>query len=149
MKKFKFRLEKVLDHRELLKETAKGELLECNQRVLECEEAINDRQRTIMESREEVVLLSREGHQQVSKMVEIETYITGAKVQIARLKMRLRELKTEQEQKQEKLIQANRDLRALEVLQEKNKNEYKIKQTHEEQKKSDDLVLMRYKKTSL
>lgn len=146
MKKFAFRLENVLNHRDIVKEKAKGEWVEAQRKVKECEDFIRDLQSDIMRSRQEIISLSSSGTGQAASMDRIHQFIEGTKIQIQRLNLRLRELKVDEEDKQLALIQANRDLRALETLKEKKKDEFKKTYVQEEQKKSDDAVLMRFKR---
>lgn len=147
MKKFAFRLEKVLTHRDLVMEKAKGEWVAAQMKVRECEDFISELQNAVMDSRQRVLELSQGGKGQAAEMDEAHAFIELTKIQIDRLKFRLRELKADEEDKQLALIQANRDLRALETLKEKKKDEFKKSYVQEEQKKSDDAVLMRYRRT--
>lgn len=143
MKKFDFRLQKILQHRQILLERAKGDYLEALNKVHLKEDYIEELETNIMSSRETVLELCQTGQNQSSRLVSMEEFIIATKFLVKRAKLELRELKTELEALQEKMIEASRDHKALELMKDRKREEHRKEVIKDEQKKVDDIFLMR------
>ena len=141
MSRFKFRLQRVLDHREIIQEKVKNEYLEALKKVNEKEAHLESMTQAILTSRENVFRSSSpDSH------VQTHEFIQGQQIKIQREKLELRTLRMDLEEKHERYIQAFRDVKILDSLKERKKGEHKREALKDEQKVYDDNTLMRFKR---
>lgn len=143
---FRFRLQKVLDHRLRLEDEAKREYLAAQANTLEAIRLLEQLYVAIDVARQR-------GHELVTggpdlrmtpTLQHTDLFINGQKIRIERQRTKVRELKTIEEEKQELLAQAAREKKTLEKLREKHLQEYRKERDRKEQEEADDLSVMRY-----
>lgn len=142
---FKFPLESVLKHRQRLEEIAQREFAEAQANVDECLRKIEAMYNRIDEVRNEIKAAQTVGtREMVEQIREMETFISGQKIRIENLRLEARTLLQIAEEKQEALIAAARDKKALVKLKERKKVEYLQYLSQLEQKELDDMTSVRH-----
>ncbi len=141
---FKFGLNTVLKHRQRLEESAQREFAEAQAAVDVCLREIEAMYQRMDEVREDIWAAQKDGGgESIHRIVEMESFLTGQKVRIERMRLKARELLVTAEIKHEALIEAAREKKILVKLKEKRFAEYKIWLAHMEAKEQDDLTSMR------
>lgn len=146
MKKFEFKLEAVKNHRELLKDLANREYQAARFIVDQKLAQIKDMHTAIDEAREKADELQKVKGPTASQLMQIEEFIVGQGLRIQRARQEVRELMLDLEDKHEILVEKVKDFKILEKLEAKQKIEFKKAQNKLEQKKTDDLTIMRFKR---
>ncbi|MDX9731480.1 MAG: flagellar export protein FliJ [Bdellovibrionales bacterium] len=152
--KFRFRLQKVLEHRQRLEDEAKRDYLKARAATEDALTKLRSMYQAIDDSRTRAqgIQLKENGSalsgvlrmSQSDRLQEIELFIRGQGVRIERHKEAIRSLKIEEEEKQEALVRAAREKKTLEKLREKKLQEFKEEQERREQAEADDLAVMRF-----
>lgn len=141
---FRFGLETVLKHRHRLEEVAQREFAEAQAAVDQCLAEIEAMYRRLDEVREEILMAQQRGSASELEMIrEMETFVTGQKVRIERLRLKARELLAIAEEKHEALITAAQERKVMVKLKEKKFAEYKARIALMEAKELDDVVSLR------
>lgn len=143
---FRFRLQKVLDHRIRVENEAKRDYL-----------AAVDNTRVALKELEDLYvaidLARTRAHTAVTGQTDVRTapmlqnvdvFINGQKIRIEKQRVKIRELKGEEEKFHDLLIQAAREKKTLEKLREKHLQEYREERAKREQEEIDDISVMRY-----
>jgi flagellar protein FliJ len=153
---FLFRLQKVLEYRHRLEDEAKRNYMEAQAKTVK---ALQE-----LEALYVAIDLARSrGHElqtgtsnsnsdfksDVSSKIaptlqNIDSFISGQKIRIERQRSVIREVKGEEEQLQDVLIQAARERKTLEKLRERHLEEYRAEVARREQAEIDDITTMRY-----
>ena len=143
---FRFRLQKVLDHRGRLEDEAKRDYFTAQANTRTALGELENLYVAIDEARVR-------GHQLVTggqdpriapTLQHTDLFINGQKIRIENQRAKIRELKAIEEEKQDLLAQAAREKKTLEKLREKHLQEYRAEQARREQEEADDLAVMRY-----
>lgn len=141
---FRFGLESVLKHRKRLEEVAQREFAEAQGAVDECLGEIERMYQRMDEVREEIMSAARIGTpSKLEEIREMETFITGHKIRIERLRLKARELLQVAEEKHEALIVAARERKIMTKLKEKRFAEYQVWLKQVEAKALDDVTMVR------
>jgi len=143
---FRFRLQKVLDHRRRVEADAKRDFNNAQQATIQ---ALKDLENLYLA----IDLARSKGHQAVNgttsastapTLQHIDQFIQGQKIRIDRQRTKIREIKSEEERLQDVLIAAARERKTLEKLYERHLQEYREVQNRLEQAEADDLTTLRF-----
>lgn len=138
MKRFKFRLQRILDIREQIRDEARQELAVRNQALAE--------QVSVLRGLQEELLrldLQPNGILSAGELVLNGAYSERVKQLIKQQLVRIEEAKAAVEQAREHYIQANKDAKALEMLKEKKRDLYNEEVLKEESNQLDELAVQR------
>jgi flagellar FliJ protein len=137
-------LESVLKHRHRLEEVAQREFAEAQTAVDRCLAEIESMYQRLDEVREEISAAQMRGSAGELELIrEMETFVTGQKVRIERLRLKARELLMIAEEKHEALIFAAQERKVMVKLKEKKFTEYRTWLARMEAKELDDVVSAR------
>jgi flagellar protein FliJ len=142
--KFKFSLEKVLNHRHLQVDLAKRDFIQA-QNNLSAAEKIRDamvleKEKNIAH-RSEIVRTQTQWQDQVQ---QINLYLSGQDLRIARQNESLKKLEKEVESYREILLKAQTEAKMMERLKEKKKEEFMKAFYDNESKELDEIATLRY-----
>jgi flagellar FliJ protein len=141
---FRFGLESVLKHRHRLEEVAQREFAEAQAAVDRCLAEIESMYQRLDEVREEISAAQMRGSAGELELIrEMETFVTGQKVRIERLRLKAQELLMIAEEKHEALIFAAQEHKVMVKLKEKKFTEYRTWLARMEAKELDDVVSAR------
>ena len=138
MKRFKFRLQRILDIREQIRDEARQELGRRN--------AVLAHEQSVLRGLEAELLRLNAGENGI--VTASELLLTGAYAQRIQKLIEQQALKVEEARKavveaQERYIQANKDAKALEMLKEKRRAEYDHEALKEEINQLDEVATQR------
>ena len=142
MKKFKFRLEKVLQHRELVKEEKRRDLMLKNQ---ELQDAQNKLQYLISAGRSNELAQGRIF--QAGFVHHSGLFSERIKLEIAQQRIVIAEAQAAVDQAMAEYIEASKDAKTLEMLRERKLQEYNDYLHKEEEKFLDELSVQRGNRT--
>ena len=136
MKKFRFRLEAALRQREAVLDNAKIELNEVSQRRDLAQNLLSDRQ-------ESLLVISQQGPQVGGQIDPGGELIRQRHMHVLREEIRRREQQVDhlerlREERRLKVVEAHRDLRALEILRERDYAAWLAEFKYQEQKETDE-----------
>ena len=127
MKRFNFRLQRVLEIRERYRDEVRQELVQRNFEL--------DRERSILADLDQEFLRSKVeegGTYSASEMVLVGAYSTRLQQQIEQQRLRVIAAERATEEARERYIEASKESQALEKLKEKRRQEY-VEQTLKEE----------------
>lgn len=146
MPKFKFGLQKVMQHRKTVEnisqrnfQEAQAELNHQNEILRQMYQAIDDARKTAFEKQ-------KEGGQTASALSQVHDFVKGQDIRIERQKAKIQECLGLVENLREILRKSAMDYKIIEGLRDKKKQDFKKKVSVKEQKLTDDLNLMRFKR---
>ncbi len=145
--KFKFGLEKVLNHRKILEDLAQRDYQEAlsilNQKKNELEKMIL----RILEARVEIHQLEvQSGFDMIERVKQIQEFIKFQDIRIERQHLSVQESEKLVEARQEILRQKAMDKKILERLKVKKKTDHQSNERRLAQVETDEMVSMRFKK---
>ncbi len=144
MMKFKFSLEKVLNHRNLQVDLAKRDFIQA-QNNLSAAEQIRDN--LILEKEKNIAhrseIVRTQNHWQ-DQVQQINLYLSGQDLRIARQNESLKKLEKEVESYREILLKAQTEAKMMERLKEKKKEEFLKAFYDNESKELDEIATLRY-----
>lgn len=146
MKKFEFKLDAVKNHRRILKEEANREYQEAKFAVDQKLAIIKTMYQAIDDARVRADELQSTKGMTSQNLVQIDEFIIGQGLRIQRARQEVREMMVDLEEKHEALVEKVKDFKILEKLEAKQKVKFKKEQNKLEQKKTDDLTIMRFKR---
>ena len=143
MKQFRFPLQQVLEVRENIEKQRQGEFVVAGQNVTEAEQVFEEMLRLQKNS----IVSYRE--QQMLNVSPIESsqyfdYFCNLELQMIQQLQTITELKQEEEQKREKLLEASQDKLVIEELEKKEKEQYRRLFQKREQINIDDISTITY-----
>jgi flagellar FliJ protein len=146
--KFKFRLQKVLEHRRRLEDEAKRTYFEAQAKTREALDKLESLYVAIDDVRARASHLQSAGGgaQTIFSLQDTDLFIRGQKLRIEAQRKVVRELKQIEEQEQEVLIARAMDRKALEKLKEKRLQEFRTEIDLKEAAEADDMNVIRYKR---
>ena len=142
-KKFKFRLEKVLELRAEERENRKKELMLKNKAVNEVTEKLNALKNRLSASKREVGVIKAQDLQMIAQ------YEARLKQEIESTTEALNLLVLEAEKAKENYLEAVKDHEALKVLKTRRQSEYMAEIDRAEAKQLDEFAVQRYGKNEL
>lgn len=141
---FRFGLETVLKHRKRLEDVAQKDYAEARQAVEDCLKAIEAIYLRMDEVREEIFKAQQVGtREKLQEIMEMETFLQGAKIRVETLRLHARQLLIVAEEKQEALVFAAKEKKVLVTLKEKRLSEYQNWLKEIEMKNTDEQNMMR------
>jgi len=143
MKQFRFPLQQVLEVRENIEKQRQGEFVVAGQNVTEAEQVFEEMLRLQKNS----IVSYRE--QQMLNISPVESsqyfdYFCNIELQMIQQLQTITELKQEEEQKREKLLEASQDKLVIEELEKKEKEQYRRLFQKREQINIDDISTITY-----
>ena len=143
MKQFRFPLQQVLEVRENIENQRQGEFVVAGQNVNEAEQVFEEMLRLQKNS----IVSYRE--QQMLNISPVESsqyfdYFCNLELQMIQQLQTITELKQEEEQKREKLLEASQDKLVIEELEKKEKEQYRRLFQKREQINIDDISTITY-----
>ena len=144
--KFKFPLQKVLQHRKILEDLAQKDFQEA-QAALNLEtQKLQDMKDAVIAARDQAFRRQSEGGKASPDLSMVHEFIKGQDIRMERQKERIQECERLVENLREILRQKAIDCKIIEELKEKQFKEYKIERRKREQKITDDMNLMRFRR---
>lgn len=145
--KFKFTFEKLLRQREIQVDLAKKDLSESQMILAQEEQKLNEFRNLKEQSLSRRNELISQGGSWQSEVSQINAYLIGQDLRIAKQNERLNQALKEVEKFREILRNALVEVKIVETLKEKQKAEF-IKEVQKmEQKELDEIVSLRFKRT--
>lgn len=138
MKKFVFKLERILKYRQLIKDEKKKELILKNQILKKEEDRLNTLSRLMEENK------IGEGYININFLLLSGQYSVYLAEEIKNQKEVIKKSINDVEVAKNEYLLASKDSRALELLREKQETEYEKNLLKEEEKESDDMVIQRF-----
>ncbi|MGZ5278303.1 MAG: flagellar export protein FliJ [Pseudobdellovibrionaceae bacterium] len=142
--KFKFSLQKVLQHRKILEDLAQREfqeaMAELNKQLLK----MNEMKEAVAAARDQAFRRQSEGGKTSPALVQVDDFIRGQDIRMESQKKKIIECESLVENLREILRQKAIDYKIIEELKEKQFKDYKIERRKREQKVVDDINLMRF-----
>ena len=146
--KFKFSLEKVLKHRQILEDLSQRDYQEALAVLNQRQNELNEMVLKIVESRADAERLEvQSGPAAVERVKQIHEFIKLQDIRIARKQIQINEAKNLVEARQEILRQKAMDKKIIERLKEKKRLDHLEEERKNEQKETDEMVSMRFLKT--
>ncbi len=143
MKSFKFKLQPVLHHRQKKEDILKKELAEAKS-LFEKERAVLDRLTSKLSDIQAELRHKQQSSFTASEAASYSTYLTRVEREIDVQTIKLTDIAVEVKRAQGRLIEASRDKKIMEKLQEKKYEEYKVEADKAEQTLIDEIATMRY-----
>jgi len=144
MKKFKFRLEKVLMQRQIVADLAQRSLAEA-QMQLNAETDVRDEMVAVKErSLQERAKAVESTTDWANSVSQINQFLTGQDVRIKRQNERIKETENLVEARREILRHAVSEVKILERLEEKEKQSFMKELNKAEQAEADELTVLRF-----
>ncbi len=142
--KFKFSLEKVLNHRNLQVDLAKRDFIQAQNNLTAAEQI---RDNMILEKEKNIAhrfeIVRTQNHWQ-DQVQQINLYLSGQDLRIARQNESLKKLEKEVESYREILLKAQTEAKMMERLKEKKKEEFLKAFYENESKELDEIATLRY-----
>ena len=142
--KFKFPLQKVLEHRKVLEDIAQKDLQEVVAILVEAKNlliSLQDQRRSAFDSAFQAQH-SKSG-QTSEQLKQINGFIVGQKVHIERQKAKIQEIENRVEELREILREKAVDYKIIERLRERKKTEFNEEVAKKDQKEMDEIAILR------
>lgn len=146
MPKFKFGLQKVMQHRKTVEDLAQRDFQEAQAEFNRQNEILKQMYQAIDDARKTAFAKQTEGGMAASALSQVHDFVKGQDIRIERQKAKIQEIERLVENLREILRKAAMDYKIIESLRDKKKQEFKKKVSVKEQKLTDDLNLMRFKR---
>lgn len=145
--KFKFPLQKVLDHRKTKENLAQKDFQLALNDLTEFEKQLQRLEEALHGSHQRAGSLQNQGGSQGPALAQINDFQRGQKVLIQRQQLKIQEQQKVVEEKRELLKQAAVETKIISKFKEKKLTEFKEAEEKEEQKQMDEQSILRYKPT--
>lgn len=143
--KFKFPLQKVLEHRKIVEDLAQKSFQDVvavyNEEVAKLQKMEQD----VHEAQVRAGMLSTEGGHQGPALSQIHEFLKGQKLRIANQQARVAEAEKLVEARRDILRQAALDYKIMEKMRENKFEEYKAERLAQDQKDMDEQSILRFK----
>ncbi|MEQ1877498.1 MAG: flagellar export protein FliJ [Bdellovibrionia bacterium] len=140
--KFKFRLEKVMNHKKVERDLAFRDFADARKTYEEGKERLKNLYQEIADARNFEAATVKEGGKGSESLKWSAFFIDGQNIKIELQKKLNRQLIQVMEQKQEVLIERARELKTFETLKEKMKERFKKEERKRDIKSIDEIVVM-------
>jgi len=140
MKKFRFRLERVLNYRAQVEKQKQIALSEVHQLVVDHEQKLIDAYRVLEGARDELRRDASAGDMDITKVKEQRVYIGLLKRRVSDVLKRLRRLEIELAQKREEAVQARKERKVLEMVKTRRRAEHVKEVSRAERVELDDIA---------
>lgn len=145
--KFKFPLQKVLDHRKTIENLAQKDFQLAMNDLVELEDQHRRMEEALHGSHQRAGSLQNQGGAQGPALAQINEFQRGQKVLIQRQQAKIVEQQKVVEEKRELLKQAAVETKIISKFKEKKLTEFQEAQEKEEQKQMDEQSILRFKPT--
>jgi flagellar protein FliJ len=146
MAKFKFPLEKVLQHRKVLENLAQADfqvaLASLNNEI----ENLEKMDQAVIDAREAAFQKQAGGGKAGPGLTQVHEFLKGQDIRRERQKEKIKECESLVEKLREILRQTAIDYKIIDELKDRKKTEFKVRQQKLEQKQADDMTIMRYRR---
>lgn len=142
--KFKFNLQKVLDHRKIVESLAQKDFQEAQAQFSEEENRLKSMEETKTRAHEQAGDLVQQGGSQGPALTQIHEFLRGQEVFIQRQKQKLFEAEKLVEEKREILRQKALDYKIMEKMRENKFAEYRAERLANDQKEMDEQSILRF-----
>jgi flagellar FliJ protein len=145
--KFRFTLEKVLKHKQVLEEEAKKDFAEINAKLNEQQDFLKGLEEDLEKSYRDKHAVTQIGGEISAYLSYFHDFYIVQKKMIEQQKRIIGGLEKIVEEKRQHLVEAARETKIFEKLKEKRKQEFKKQMEKLEQKRADEMNLLRFGKT--
>ncbi|MEM9366906.1 MAG: flagellar export protein FliJ [Planctomycetota bacterium] len=142
-RRFQFRFESLLRRYEQQRDAAGGELAKANEAIVKIESQINTLMAQRDAARKEASRVTAASHVKVDAMLQRGRYDVQLQAEIAQLQQTLAQLHVERDRRQDTLLQQQQEVKRMEQLRERQREEHVLDVKRREQKELDDIVSMR------
>ncbi len=139
MKKFAFKLQRILNYRETIKDERKRILILKNQKLFNAEERLKNLEEAVINNG------IPSGIVNINLLILTGDYGAYLLSEIERQKEVIEEIKIEVNEAKEAYLEASKDAKSLQLLKEKKETEYKKNLLKEEEKENDNIATQRFK----
>lgn len=139
MKKFVFKLDRILSYRELIQDEKKKNLILKNQILFQEEERLKYLEEEVKNNK-----LLDEGELDIDTLILIKQYAVYLSEEIDRQRQVIEKAKENVEIAKNEYLEASKDAKALQILKEKQATEYKKILLKEEEKELDSMATERF-----
>lgn len=142
--KFRFSLEKLLEHLERQEKEAERSYLLARNHVDDANAELTELHAAVDRARRRASDLRNSGGECAASLQETDFFIAGQEVRIARQKVKIRELVSVMEEKHASLVEAAREKKKVARLREKMQERHKDLLKRKEAKDLDEIVTVRF-----
>jgi flagellar FliJ protein len=143
--KFKFPFQNVLTFRKTMENLAQTDFQEAAAALARENDILKKMRDDVFEARRRSFEKQTEGGKSAPALGQVDDFLKGQDIRIARQQSKIQDWEKRVEELREILRAKAIDYKMIEELRDKKKDEFKIEQNKLEQKRSDDLTLMRYR----
>jgi flagellar FliJ protein len=144
--KFRFPLQKVMQHRKTLEDLAQGNFHEALAELHKQEYILNEMLDAVKSARDAAFQSQSGGGQASSTLVQVDEFLKGQDIRIGRQREKIKECESLVENLREILREKAIDYKIIEGLRDRRLEEHKVEQNKREQKMTDDMNLMRFRR---
>lgn len=144
--KFKFPLQKVMQHRKTLEDLAQRDFQQAQAELNHQLEILQQMQDSVLQARDAAFRQQSEGGRAGPVLTQVHEFLKGQDIRIERQRTRIQECESLVENLREILRQKAIDYKIIEELREKRFKEFKIERNKRDQKRADDISLMRFRR---
>lgn len=143
--KFKFPLQKVLEHRKLRENLVKKDFQEAQSLLNEQVEILNKMNQDVANAYDQIGKLTKMGGAQGPALEQIHEFLKGQRRRIHSQEQKVQEFEKLVEAKREVLRQAAQEYKIMEKMRENKFEDYRQERLAQEQKENDEQSILRFK----
>lgn len=143
--RFKFPLQKVLEHRKIVENLAQKDFQEAVTKFNEQQALLDKMNNDVHEAHARTGVLAQAGGTQGPALTQIHEFLKGQKIRIAAQVQKVQEAEKLVEAKREILRQAALDYKIMEKMRENKFEAYKAERLTQDQKDMDEQAILRFK----
>ncbi|MFS4459439.1 flagellar export protein FliJ [Bdellovibrio sp. HCB2-146] len=143
--KFKFPLQKVLEHRKLRENLVKKDFQEAQSLLNEQVEILNKMNQDVANAYDQIGKLTKMGGAQGPALEQIHEFLKGQRRRIHTQEQKVQEFEKLVEAKREILRQAAQEYKIMEKMRENKFEDYRQERLAQEQKENDEQSILRFK----
>ncbi|MGE5087336.1 MAG: flagellar export protein FliJ [Bacillota bacterium] len=143
--KFKFSLQKVLEHRKIKENLAQKDFQDVAVLLNEQQAILEKMHQDVLDAQTHAGSLVQMGGNQGPALSQIHEFLKGQKIRIAQQMQKIQEVEKLVESKREILRQAALDYKIMEKMRENKFEEYKAERIAQDQKEMDEQAILRFK----
>ena len=144
--KFRFPLQKVMQHRKTVEELAQRDFQEAMAVLNSENEKLENMQNQIIQARDRAFESQNQGGRAGPVLSQVHEFMAGQDIRIERQKEKIKEVQSLVENLREILREKAIEYKMIESLKERKLEKFKIEVRKKEQKQMDDTSLMRYRR---
>ncbi|WII72393.1 flagellar export protein FliJ [Bdellovibrio sp. 22V] len=143
--KFKFPLQKVLEHRKIKENLAQKDFQEVVTQLNQETEVLEKMHDQVTQAHSQAGSFASQGGAQGPALSQIHEFLKGQEIRIQRQKQKVQEIEKLVEAKREILRQAALEYKIMEKMRENKFEEYRLERLSNEQKEMDEQSILRFK----